>query len=68
MSQTTCPLCKAQAEVSSRGNLKDHRPPGQGWSILCLASGRTYQVAWRMVQNRTAGRHIKRNEDGSWLA
>lgn len=66
---TTCPLCGAQAEVSSRGNLKDH-PPRQGMRSLslCPASGRTYAVAYRMLNNRKAGRHIKRNADGSWLA
>lgn len=62
---TTCPLCGAQAEVSSRGNLKDH---GARSLSLCPASGRTYPVAYRMLNNRKAGRHIKRNADGSWLA
>lgn len=65
---TTCPLCGAQADVSSRGNLRDHWPEGKGWSAPCPASGRTVQVASRMLTNRKVGRHIKRNGDGSWLA
>lgn len=64
----SCPLCGQEVEVSSRGNLRDHPPAGRGWSVLCPASGRTYSVAYRMLTNRKAGRHIKRNEDGSWLA
>lgn len=64
---TTCPLCGAQADVSSRGNLRDH-PPRQSLRSLCPASGRTLKVASRMLTNRKAGRHIKRNGDGSWLA
>lgn len=66
MSTTTCPLCGRQAEVSSRGNLKDHGPGMRLTS--CPAFGRTLKVAWQMLKNRRAGRHIKRNEDGSWLA
>lgn len=66
--QTTCPLCNQQTDVSSRGNIKDHHPAGKGWSVLCPASGRTVPVAWQMLRNRQAGRHIKRNGNGSWLA
>lgn len=65
---TTCPLCGQQVDVSSRGNLKDHPPAGRGWSVLCPTSGRTLAVAWQMLRNKQAGRHIKRNSDGSWLA
>ena len=67
MDQTTCPLCGQKADVSSRGNLKDHSSMG-GQDRPCIASGRTLKVASRMLRNRRAGRHIKRNEDGSWLA
>lgn len=63
---TTCPLCGAQAEVSSRGSLKDHSPGAR--LTPCPAAGRTFQVALRMLKNRRAGRHMKRNADGSWLA
>lgn len=63
---TTCPLCGTQAEVSSRGNLRDHLTSAR--QAPCPASGRTFAVALRMLKNRRAGRHMKRNADGSWLA
>lgn len=66
MGQTTCPLCGTQAEVSSRGTLQGHGPVR--FSSACPASGRTFEVALRMLKNRRAGRHMKRNGDGSWLA
>ena len=70
-SGTTCPLCGKYASIRRDQRLYVH--PGSISKLIgtgfqeCRASGATWEQAKQMADNRAAGRHFRRNADGSWI-
>lgn len=67
----TCPLCQKFATLTSRGILSTHlgdvRYLVSSRFAECLASKASPEMAEMMRQNRDAGRHAYRCEDGTWI-
>lgn len=67
----TCPLCRKYASITARGTLYQHK--GDIRYLVssrfaeCLASKASPEMAEMMRQNRDAGRHAYRCEDGTWI-